>query len=92
MTTGLPSDMPARGAILENVYETADLAIFVVDVLQNGTYRFVDINPRHEEGTGLSADWIRGRALRDLRSRVPEKTLDEVRRRYDRCVRELRFE
>lgn len=88
MTTGLPSDMPARRAILENVYETADLAIFVVDVLQNGTYRFVDINPRHEEITGLSADWIRGRALRDLRSRVPEETLGEVRRRYDRCVRE----
>lgn len=80
--------MPARRAILENIYETADLAIFVVDVLQNGTYRFVDINPRHEEITGLSANWIRGRALRDLRPRLPEETLGEVRRRYDRCVRE----
>lgn len=90
MTTGLPSDMPARRAILENVYENADLAIFVVDVLRSGGFRFVDINPRHEEITGLSADWIRGRPLRDLRPRVPAETLREVRRRYDHCVREER--
>jgi PAS domain S-box-containing protein len=82
--------MPARRAILENVYENADLAIFVVDVLRSGGFRFVDINPRHEEITGLSADWIRGRRLRDLRPRLPGETLREVRRHYDRCVREER--
>jgi len=82
--------MPARRAILESVYENADLAVFVVDVRSDGTYEFVDINPRHEEITGLDADWIRGRPLEDLHPRIPRDTLDAVRQQYDRCVREAR--
>lgn len=82
--------MPARRAILESVYENADLAVFVVDVRSDGAYEFVDINPRHEEITGLDAGWIRGRQLHDLHPRVPRDTLDAVRQQYDRCVREAR--
>jgi PAS domain S-box-containing protein len=86
MTTGLPSDMSARSAILESVYLNADLAVFVVDVLPDGSYQFVDINPRHEEVTGLSADWIRGRSLDDLRPRLSDRDVQRVRRRYGDCV------
>ncbi len=53
-------------ALLQSVFSSVDLGVFVVDVTTGGDFRFVEVNPAYERLTGISADEIRGRGPRDL--------------------------
>ncbi len=73
---------------LQNIYDTVNHSIFVVDVLHDGSYRYKGVNRLHEELMGVNNDDVMGKA--------PEKLLDpvaakEIIQRYDTCIRDGRI-
>jgi PAS domain S-box-containing protein len=52
--------------LLQSVFSSVDLGVFVIDVTAGGDFRFVEVNPAYERLTGISAAEIRGRSPRDL--------------------------
>lgn len=70
--------------LLLNMYDSVEASIFVVDVLEDGDFRYVGLNPTHERWTGIRKD--------DLRGKTPEEVLSpvdaaNVRQHYTECVR-----
>lgn len=70
--------------LLLNMYDSVEASIFVVDVLEDGDFRYVGLNPTHERWTGIRKD--------DLRGKTPEEVLSpvdaaNVRQHYSECVR-----
>ena len=69
---------------LKNIYDEVNYSIFVVEVLQDGTYCFKGINPLHEKLTGIRSDEIIGKKPQHL---LPHAVAEEVIRHYDECIR-----
>lgn len=72
-----------REQFLQSIYNYANNSIFVVDVLEDGDFRFAAINPIHEQSTGL--------LIAEVQGKTPEEVLlpDDaaaVRQNYQRCV------
>jgi PAS domain S-box-containing protein len=70
--------------LLLSMYDSVEASIFVVDVLEDGDFRYVGLNPTHERWTGIR--------LEDLRGKTPEEVLSpvdaaNVRQHYTECVR-----
>lgn len=70
--------------LLLSMYDSVEASIFVVDVLEDGDFRYVGLNPTHERWTGIRKD--------DLRGKTPEEVLSpvdaaNVRQHYSECVR-----
>jgi PAS domain S-box-containing protein len=68
---------------LQNIYDTVNHSIFVVDVLPDGSYRYKGINQLHETLTGIRNE--------DISGKTPEELLDPavasaVVRHYDTCI------
>ncbi|MFE4106093.1 PAS domain-containing sensor histidine kinase [Almyronema epifaneia] len=82
---GTYEDITARKAIetalrdreqfLRSVYEGSENPIFVVDVLENGKLRFVDINPAAERALQISRDQLKQRSPRP-----------QIQPHYQRCL------
>lgn len=70
--------------ILRSIYEGVEHAIFVVDVLENGDFRYVAHNPAHERLTGIPTQNFAGKTLEQVLSLSAAAT---ARRRYTDCVR-----
>jgi PAS domain S-box-containing protein len=69
--------------LLLSMYDSVEASIFVVDVLEDGDFRYVGLNPTHERWTGIRKD--------DLRGKTPEEVLSpvdaaNVRQHYTECV------
>ncbi len=69
--------------LFRSIYEHSHESIFVVDVLKNGDFQFVQLNPAHERLTGISTEFLRGK--------TPEQVLaaDDaiaIRQHYQTCV------
>ena len=52
--------------LLQSVFSSVDLGVFVVALGEGGAFRFMEINPAYERLTGLHAAEIRGREPREL--------------------------
>ncbi|MBL9213804.1 MAG: PAS domain S-box protein [Opitutaceae bacterium] len=57
--------------LLQSVFSSVDLGVFVVDVTNGGDFRFVEINPAYERLTGITSGEIRGKTPRDLVPMIP---------------------
>ena len=68
---------------LQTIYDNAQYGIFIVDVLENGTFKFVGLNPIHEQLTGISTEEIRGKTPEQILS--PDLA-ENVNQNYRRCV------
>lgn len=64
-----------REQFLRSVYEGSENPIFVVDVLENGEFRFSDMNPASQRALGLSPD--------EFKQRSPYPHFQE---NYRRCI------
>ncbi|MGM0613905.1 MAG: PAS domain S-box protein, partial [Bacteroidota bacterium] len=69
--------------LLIDIYKGISQSIFVVDVLENGEFRYVSLNPQHEKITGVSTDFIKGKKPEDV---LPKEAALNVRKRYAECV------
>ncbi|EDX73204.1 PAS fold family [Coleofasciculus chthonoplastes PCC 7420] len=70
-------------AFLRSIYEGIEAAVFIVDVLENGEFRYVSINPTHERMSGLRNSEIKGKTLHEV---LTPDIAEAVCQRYRRCL------
>ncbi|MCT7979277.1 PAS domain S-box protein [Laspinema olomoucense] len=68
---------------LRSIYEGVEMAIFIVDVLADGTFRYCDSNPTHERIWQISAEEMSGTTPEQL---LPQARAEEVMHRYQHCI------
>ncbi|NEQ21119.1 MAG: response regulator [Microcoleus sp. SIO2G3] len=68
---------------LRSIYDGVEKSIFVVDVLENGEFRYVGLNPAHEHLTGLRSEELRGKSPEQV---LPLEAAQTVAGRYRACV------
>jgi len=68
---------------LRSIYDGVEKSIFVVDVLENGEFYYVDLNPAHEHLTGLCSEELRGKSPEQV---LPLEIASTVTGRYQACV------
>jgi PAS domain S-box-containing protein len=69
---------------LLSMYDSVQASIFVVDVLEDGDFRYVALNPTHERWIGIRSEELRGKKPEDILSPVDAA---RVRQHYAECVR-----
>lgn len=69
---------------LLSMYDCMQTSIFVVDVLEDGDFRYLALNPTHERWIGIRSEELRGKKPEDVLSAVDAA---RVRQRYADCVR-----
>ncbi|MHC5595130.1 MAG: GAF domain-containing protein, partial [Nostoc sp.] len=69
---------------LLSMYDSVQASIFVVDVLEDGDFRYVALNPTHERWIGICSDDLRGKKPEDILSPIDAA---KVRQHYAECVR-----
>jgi len=77
------NDYIKQAEFLRSIYEGTQLSIFVVDVLEDGNFRFVGMNPAYELLTGLRSADIWGKTPEEI---LPPEAATTVRNRYLECV------
>ncbi|MEQ8970264.1 MAG: PAS domain S-box protein [Coleofasciculus sp. C1-SOL-03] len=70
-------------AFLRSIYEGIEAAVFIVDVLDNGEFRYVSINPTHERMSGLRNSEIQGKTPQEV---LAPDVAEAVCQRYRRCL------
>ncbi|HEY9832246.1 MAG TPA: response regulator [Stenomitos sp.] len=68
---------------LRSIYDGVEKSIFVVDVLENGEFRYVGLNPAHEHLTGIPSEQLCGKTPEQV---LPLESARAVRDRYRSCV------
>jgi len=71
-------------ALLQSVFSSVDLGVFVVDVTGGGDFRFVEVNPAYERLTGISAAEVRGRTPREIVPLIPAEMAECLRASFRR--------
>ncbi len=70
--------------LLQSVFSSVDLGVFVVDVTTGGEFRFVEINPAYERLIGIPAAEVRGRCPRQLVPLIPAEMAECLRASFRR--------
>lgn len=68
---------------LRSIYEDSEADIFVVDVLEDGDFRYVGLNPAHTRRTGIRQEALQGKTPEQV---LPPTDAASVRRNYQTCV------
>ncbi|MEQ9553273.1 MAG: PAS domain S-box protein [Coleofasciculus sp. G3-WIS-01] len=68
---------------LRSIYEGIEAAVFIVDVLENGNFRYVSINPTHERMSGLRCSEIQGKTPQEI---LAPDIAEAVCQRYRHCL------
>lgn len=68
---------------LRSIYDGVEKSIFVIDVLEDGEFRYVGLNPAHEELTGIPSEELCGKTPEQV---LPLESARAVRDRYQSCV------
>ena len=69
-------------AELDGVFSSTQDALFLVDVTEEGGFRYRKLNPAHEQQTGLTTAAVRDRTPRQV---LPPEIADRVVANYTRC-------
>ncbi|MEQ9671334.1 PAS domain S-box protein [Coleofasciculus sp. G2-EDA-02] len=72
-----------RETFLRSIYEGIEAAVFIVDVLETGEFRYVSINPAHERMSGLCSSEIQGKTPQEI---LAPDIAEAVCQRYHRCL------
>ncbi|MEH2142213.1 sensor histidine kinase [Nostoc sp.] len=76
-------DKSSSEQFLLSMYDSVQASIFVVDVLEDGDFRYVALNPTHERWLGIRSDELRGKKPEDILSPIDAA---KVRQHYAECV------
>jgi PAS domain S-box-containing protein len=68
---------------LLSIYDSVQASIFVVDVLEDGDFQYVALNPTHERWIGIRSDDLQGKKPEDILSAIDAA---KVRQHYTDCV------
>ncbi|MDZ8054300.1 MAG: GAF domain-containing protein [Aulosira sp. ZfuVER01] len=77
-------DKSSSEQFLLSIYDSGQASIFVVDVLEDGDFRYVALNPTHERWIGIRSDELKGKRPEDILSPMDAA---RVRQHYSDCVR-----
>lgn len=75
-----------KDIFLQTIYHNSDVGIYMVDVLENGSYRFNGINPAHERLLGVKNEQLEGKGVEVLKEVFNSETMAYVKAQYDRVV------
>lgn len=75
--------------LLQSIFSSVDLGVFVVDVTPGGDFRFVEVNPAYERLTGITASEIRGRCPHELVPVIPAEMAECLRTSFRRGVESI---
>ncbi|HEY9800668.1 MAG TPA: GAF domain-containing protein [Leptolyngbyaceae cyanobacterium] len=70
--------------LLLSMYDSVQTSIFVVDVLEDGDFQYVALNPTHERWVGIKSEDLRGKKPEDILTPIDAV---KVRQHYTDCVR-----
>jgi len=73
-------------AFLESIYNGVDSDIFVVDVTEEGDFRYAGNNEAHQRASGLKAENFVGKTPEELIPHIPPEVAASVRANYQRCL------
>ncbi len=73
--------------LLRSIFTSVDIGVFVVDVLTEGDFRFVEANPAYERMTGLATAALKGRCVRELVPAIPAELAAGFSANFRRAVR-----
>ncbi|MEH2235420.1 sensor histidine kinase [Nostoc sp.] len=76
-------DKSSSEQFLLSMYDSVQASIFVVDVLEDGDFQYVALNPTHERWIGIRSDDLRGKKPEDILSAIDAA---RVRQHYTDCV------
>lgn len=71
---------------LRSIFTGIEMALFVVDVAEDGEFYYRELNPVYERLTGLTTEWIKGRKPDELYPRFSHEMIDVIKSRYANCV------
>ena len=77
------SQLRENEQFLQTIYEGSAVSIFVVDVLGNGEFRYVGLNPIHEQLTQFTTAQVKGKTPEQI---LPPSSAQAVRQHYLDCV------
>jgi PAS domain S-box-containing protein len=72
---------------LNSLYAKSSMAVFVVDVGQDGSFTYAGVNPAHERAFGIKSDWLTGKTPDDLTPWFAPDVIAAVKDLYERCLR-----
>jgi PAS domain S-box-containing protein len=75
-----------REKYLSVIYENSGLSIFVVNVLEDGTFVYEGINPTHEAMMNIKNSEIAGRTPDEMVYHFGQETINYVNAFYSECV------
>jgi two-component system sensor kinase FixL len=76
-------NLKEKEEFLRSIYEGVEQSIFVVDIEEDGTFRYVDLNPAHARLTGISPDQLQGKTPGEV---LPPAIASEVIQHYQDCL------
>ncbi len=77
------ADLQESEQFLRSIYEGIEASVFIVDVLEDGEFRYVGINPAHERLTGLASSQLIGKTPEEIL--IPEMA-EMVSEHYRACI------
>ncbi|MGD1910985.1 MAG: PAS domain S-box protein, partial [Rivularia sp. (in: cyanobacteria)] len=72
-----------RDALLSSIYDGAEVSIFAINVLENGDFRYLGLNPAQARKRGISQLQIKGKTPEDI---LPPEVAIRVRQSYANCI------
>ncbi|NEP12562.1 MAG: CHASE2 domain-containing protein [Symploca sp. SIO2C1] len=76
-------ELTEKELFLRSIYDGVAQSIFVVDVLENGQFQYVGLNPTHELLTGIPSTKLQGKTPAQVLS---YDTASAIEQRYQTCI------
>ncbi len=71
---------------LRSIFENVDLAIQVIDVEENNTFKIAKINPTYEKLAGITNEQIQGKETKDIIN-ISKEDIHTLVSKYEECVK-----
>jgi PAS domain S-box-containing protein len=82
----LEEELMESRAFLQSIYDGTEVAISVLEVMEDGNYQYVDANPATTELAGVEPDFLRGKTINDLQPFIPPEDFALLLGTYQQCV------
>jgi PAS domain S-box-containing protein len=71
---------------LRSIYEGTEVAISVLEVMGDGNYRYLDVNPATTRLAGVGSDFLRNKTIADLQTFLTPENYAQLLEHYQHCV------
>ncbi|WP_017296510.1 PAS domain S-box protein [Nodosilinea nodulosa] len=82
----LEAELQRSQAFLRSIYDGTEVAISVLEVMADGNYRYLDVNPATTRLAGVDADFLHGKTIADLQPFLTPEDYTQLLEHYRHCV------